>query len=140
MFLLKFYRSLFLVPLIGCVLGACDAGAAPVERDAARADVTRVSRWTTHRAASSCRTRSASKIRPGPETLYVGLLQNEHKPCYRAAGPLLKVLSNLDNALDTRYAAAVALGKIKDEAIARAIRKMASDYPDVSVRKVLLRN
>jgi len=90
--------------------------------------------------------------RPAPDTVWVGMLQEDNTPCYRAAaayalgnirqkraaGPLLKVLSNLDNALDTRYAAAVALGKINDAAIVDAIGKMASDYPDVSVRNVLL--
>jgi len=36
---LKCYRSLFLVTLIGGVFGACDAGAATADRDAANADV-----------------------------------------------------------------------------------------------------
>ena len=90
--------------------------------------------------------------RPAPNSLYVGMLQNEHTPCYRAAaaralgniqekraaGPLLKILSNLDNALDTRYAAAVALRKIKNEAIVNTVGSMVSDYPDVSVKGVLL--
>jgi len=90
--------------------------------------------------------------RPGPDTLYVGLLQDEHTPCYRAAaaralgnirekraaGTLLRVLSNLDNALDTRYAAAVALKRIADDGNLQAIAKLAIDYPDVSIKKVLL--
>jgi HEAT repeat protein len=90
--------------------------------------------------------------RPSPNSLYVVMLQNEHTPCYRAAAAralgsirekrstrtLLKVLSDLDNAIDTRYAAAVALKKIKDKAIVETIDKIAADYPDVSVKKVLL--
>jgi HEAT repeat protein len=90
--------------------------------------------------------------RPGPDTLYVGLLQDEHTPCYRAAaaralgniretrasGTLLRVLANLDNAIDTRYASAMALKRIADDANLQAIAKLAIEYPDVSIKKVLL--
>jgi len=90
--------------------------------------------------------------RPGPDTLYIGLLQNEHTPCYRAAaaralgnirekqaaGTLLRVLSNLYNALDTRYASAMALKRIADNGNVQAIAELAIDYPGVSVKKVLL--
>jgi HEAT repeat protein len=90
--------------------------------------------------------------RPAPDTLWVGMLQEDNTPCYRAAAaralgnigekraaePLLKVVSNLDNAVDTRYAAAVALKKIKEKTLLARIRTIAPGYPDVSVRNVLL--
>ena len=88
---------------------------------------------------------------PDPGKLYIGLLQNGHKPCYRAAAAralgrigekratdtLLKVLGNYENAIDTRYAAAIALKRLADEAHLPAIAKLAADYQEVSVKMVL---
>jgi HEAT repeat protein len=86
----------------------------------------------------------------GPGVLF---LHNDLTPCWRAAvawalgrigdrratGVLLKVIGNLDNATDTRHAAAEALERLADPASMEAIRKLAADYPEVSTRKALLR-
>jgi len=90
--------------------------------------------------------------RPAPDTVWVGMLQDSNTPCYRAAAAyalgqigersaaniLMKTLRNMDNALDVRHASAVALKRIADARIAKAIAELAVDYPDVSVRNVLL--
>jgi len=90
--------------------------------------------------------------RPAPDTVWVGMLQETNTPCYRAAaayalgrigrrsaaGVLMKTLRNMDNALDVRHASAVALKRIADESDIQAIAKIAADYPEVSVRRVLL--
>jgi len=88
--------------------------------------------------------------RPAPDTLWVGMLQKSNTPCYRAAAAyalgrigdraaaevLLDVIGNLENAVDVRHAAALALKGIGGHDAAMA--KLAADCPDVSVRKVLL--
>jgi HEAT repeat protein len=89
---------------------------------------------------------------PDPIEPGVLFLHNGLTPCYRAAAAwalgrigdrragtvLLRVVSNMQNAPDTRHAAAEALGRLADPAAMDAIRKLAADYPDVSTRKVLL--
>jgi HEAT repeat protein len=90
--------------------------------------------------------------RPAPDTVWVGMLQEDNTPCYRAAAAyalgrigkrsaadvLMKVLGNMDNALDVRHASAMALRCIADDRKVRAIARLAADYPDVSVKQVLL--
>ncbi|MBX3746651.1 MAG: HEAT repeat domain-containing protein [Verrucomicrobiae bacterium] len=90
--------------------------------------------------------------RPDPAEPNIHLLQMEATPCWRAAAawalgrigdaravsPLLAVVGNLDNAVDTRYAAAEALGRIADPGSIPAIRLLAADYPEVSTRRKLL--
>ena len=95
----------------------------------------------------------AAAGRPDPSSPAVLFLHNDLTPCYRAAAAwalgqigdrratpaLLKAVADLDGAIDTRYAAADALEQIADPASLDAIRRLASDYPEVSTRKSLLR-
>jgi HEAT repeat protein len=90
--------------------------------------------------------------RPAPDSIWVGMLQEDNTPCYRAAAAyalgrigkrsatdvLIKTLVNMDNALDVRHASATALKRIADDKTIQAIVKLAANYPDVSVKKVLL--
>ena len=90
--------------------------------------------------------------RPAPDTVWVGMLQEDNTPCYRAAAAyalgrtgqrsaadvLMKTLRNMDNALDVRHAAAMALKRVADDRRLQAIAELAIDYPDVSVKQVLL--
>jgi len=90
--------------------------------------------------------------RPSPADSNIHLLQLEPTPCWRGAaawalgrigdpraGPaLLETVANMDNATDTRYAAAVALGGMSDPGLAIVIRQLAADYPEVSTRRALL--
>ncbi len=90
--------------------------------------------------------------RPDPSEPNIHFLQLEYTPCWRAAAAwalgeigeqrvaplLLDTIGNMDNAIDTRHAAAEALGKLADPASLPAIRKLASDYPEVSTRRTLL--
>jgi len=89
--------------------------------------------------------------RPDPTGPGVLFLHNDLTPCWRAAvawalgrigqrraAPvLLKIVSDLDNAIDTRYAAAEALGAIGDPASLPALRQLAADYPEVSTGRML---
>jgi len=50
---------------------------------------------------------------------------------------LLEVVANLDNATDTRHAAAEALGALADPASLEAIQQLAAEYPEVSTRRAL---
>ena len=94
----------------------------------------------------------AAAGRPPADDPAVLFLHNDLTPCYRAAAAwalgrigdkraatvLLKVLGDLDNAPDTRYASAEALGRIADPATLAATRRLADDYPDFATRRALL--
>jgi HEAT repeat protein len=85
----------------------------------------------------------------GPGNLF---LHNGLTPCWRAATAwalgkigdsrgmpvLLKIVRDLDNALDTRHAAAVALGKIADADTREILQDLAVEYPERSTRLALL--
>ena len=95
----------------------------------------------------------AAAGRPDPLGPGVLFIHNDLTPCWRAAAAwglgqigdrraataLLKVIGNLDNAPDTRYAAAAALAHIADPSSLAALQQLAKDYPEVSTRKALLR-
>jgi HEAT repeat protein len=95
----------------------------------------------------------AATGRPDPLGVGVLFLHNELTPCWRAAvawalgrigdrratAVLLEIIANLENATDTRHAAAEALGQIGDPANIDALRLLAADYPEVSTRRALLR-
>jgi HEAT repeat protein len=94
----------------------------------------------------------AAPGRPDPFGPGVLFLHNDLTPCWRAgcawalgrigdrrAVPvLLKTVENLDNAPDTRHAAAEALGRLADRSSLEPMRKLAAGYPEVSTRKALL--
>jgi HEAT repeat protein len=57
----------------------------------------------------------------------------------RAAAPvLLKTVADLDNAVDTRNAAAQALALLRDPVTLPDLKKLADDYPEVATRRWLL--
>jgi HEAT repeat protein len=56
----------------------------------------------------------------------------------RATGPLLAAVSNFDNAMDVRHAAARALGRLADAKCLPALRQLAVEYPETATRRVLL--
>lgn len=90
--------------------------------------------------------------RPNPADPNVHLLQIDPTPCWRAASAwalgrigdpratatLMEVVANMDNAVDTRHAAAGALARTMRREHLRAISQLATDYPEVSTRKALL--
>ncbi|MEI8079685.1 MAG: HEAT repeat domain-containing protein, partial [bacterium] len=90
---------------------------------------------------------------PDPTGNGVLFLHNDLTPCWRAAvawalgrsgdrraaPALLKIVRNLDNAPDTRCAAAEALERIADPASRDAIRELAATYPETATRTVLQR-
>ncbi len=90
--------------------------------------------------------------RPNPADPNVHLLQIDPTPCWRAAAAwalgrigdpratdtLLDVVANMDNAVDTRHAAASALAVAARREHLAAIGKLADGYPEVSTRKALL--
>ena len=94
----------------------------------------------------------AASGRPDPLGPGVLFLHNDLTPCWRAevawalgrlgdarAWPvLLKTLTNLENATDTRYAAAIAAGKLANTAGLTELHRLAADYPEISVRRALL--
>ena len=51
---------------------------------------------------------------------------------------VMAVVGNLENATDTRHAAAEALGQIGDPASLEPMQLLAADYPEVSTRRALL--
>ncbi len=94
----------------------------------------------------------AASGRPDPLGPGVLFIHNDLTPCWRAAAAwalgqigdrratatLLDVVGNLENATDTRHAAAEALGRIGDPASLEPMRRLAADYPEVSTRRALL--
>ncbi|MFU8893739.1 MAG: HEAT repeat domain-containing protein [Luteolibacter sp.] len=90
--------------------------------------------------------------RPNPADPNVHLLQIEPTPCWRAASAwalgrigdpratttLLDVVANMENAVDTRHAAAGALAGTARREHLEAIASLAETYPEVSTRKALL--
>ena len=90
--------------------------------------------------------------RPDPSEPNIHFLQLEYTPCWRAAAAwalgrigdrratpvLLDVVRNLNNATDTRHAAAEALARIAGPDSLQAVRALAVGYPEVSTRRVLL--
>lgn len=94
----------------------------------------------------------AANGRPDPLGPGVLFLHNDLTPCWRAAVAwalgrigdrravdlLLQVVADMDNATDTRYAAAQALGRIGDGDSLGRIRALARSYPEVSTRYALL--
>ncbi|MCX6866909.1 MAG: HEAT repeat domain-containing protein, partial [Verrucomicrobia bacterium] len=95
----------------------------------------------------------AATGRPDPLGPGVLFLHNDLTPCWRAevawalgcigdarAQPvLLKTIANLENATDTRYAAAIAAGQLADPSGLAALHRLAQDYPEISIRRALLR-
>jgi HEAT repeat protein len=51
---------------------------------------------------------------------------------------LVNVVADLRNAPDVRHAAAEALAQMEDAAGLPALKKLARDYPEHSIRRVLL--
>ncbi|MBA4149875.1 MAG: HEAT repeat domain-containing protein [Verrucomicrobia bacterium] len=90
--------------------------------------------------------------RPDPSEPEIHYLQLDYTPCWRAAAAwalgqigdnsvvpaLLGVVRNMENATDTRHAAAKSLEQIADPSSLSALEKLAADYPEVSTRRVLL--
>jgi HEAT repeat protein len=89
--------------------------------------------------------------RPDPSEPNIHFLQLEYTPCWRAAAAwaagkigdrravatLVDVVRNMDNATDTRHAAAKALGDIADPGSRQTISELAQEYPEVSIRRAL---
>ena len=94
----------------------------------------------------------AATGRPDPLGPGVLFIHNDLTPCWRAAAAwalgrigdrratptLLGAVGNLENATDTRHAAAEALGQIGDPASLEPMQRLAADYPEVSTRRALL--
>jgi HEAT repeat protein len=90
--------------------------------------------------------------RPDPLGPGVLFLHNDLTPCWRAevawalgrigdsrAQPvLLKTIANLENATDTRYAAAVAAHRLATTEGILELQRLGQDYPEISVRRALL--
>lgn len=90
--------------------------------------------------------------RPDPAEPHILFVQLDYTPCWRAAAAwalgrirdpraapvLLEVVGNLDNATDTRHAAAEALDHLDDPASRAAIQELAEEYPEISTRRALL--
>ena len=90
--------------------------------------------------------------RPDPLGPGVLFLHDDLTPCWRAGAAwaigelgdpsatpaLLTVLANLNNAPDTRYASAIALGRLATPASVPILRELASRIPEVSVRHALI--
>jgi HEAT repeat protein len=93
----------------------------------------------------------AASGRPDPLGPGVLFLHNDLTPCWRAAvawalgrigdaravTPLLGIVRDLDNAPDTRHAAAEALGRLADPPVRAVLRQLASGYPEIATRRAL---
>ncbi len=93
----------------------------------------------------------AARGRPDPLGPGVLFLHNDLTPCWRAAVAwalgrtgdrravpiLLSAVDNMDNAPDTRFTAAEALGLVADPTSRETIRQLAADHPEVSTRRAL---
>jgi HEAT repeat protein len=91
--------------------------------------------------------------RPDPSEPNIHFLQLEYTPCWRvtaawalgrigdrrAVPTLLAVVGDMNNAVDVRHAAAEALARIADPQCRTALEKLAKDYPEHSVRRVLVK-
>ncbi|HMJ89355.1 MAG TPA: HEAT repeat domain-containing protein, partial [Candidatus Acidoferrum sp.] len=91
--------------------------------------------------------------RPDPSQPEIHFLHFEYTPCWRAAvawalgeigdrrawPALLGAVRNLDNATDVRHASATALVKLATPGNAAELKRLAANYPEISVRKVLQR-
>lgn len=89
--------------------------------------------------------------RPDPSQPEIHLLHLDYTPCWRAAAAwalgrigdrrarpaLIGAIRNLDNAVDVRHAAAVALGRMSDGRDLEELEQLAAGYPEISVRKAL---
>jgi hypothetical protein len=89
--------------------------------------------------------------RPDPSQPEIHWLQLDYTPCWRAAAAwalgeirdrrarpaLLGAVRNLENAIDVRHAAAMALGKLAVPADRAELAQLTANCPEVSVRKVL---
>jgi hypothetical protein len=91
--------------------------------------------------------------RPDPSEPNIHFLQLEYTPCWRTtaawalgkigerrtAPTLLSVIGDLNNATDVRHAAAEALETLADPSVREAAIRLAQEYPEHSIRKVLLK-
>ena len=89
---------------------------------------------------------------PDPQGPGVLFLHNELTPCWRAAvawalggigdpraaPALTRIVREPGYAVDTRHAAAVALGRLRDGPDAAALRQLAAGCPEISTRRALL--
>lgn len=94
----------------------------------------------------------AAAGRPDPLGPGVLFLHDDLTPCWRAASAwalgqiadpaatptLLRILENLENATDTRHAAAVAIALTAQPADLPALRRLAEEIPEVSVRHAVI--
>ena len=89
---------------------------------------------------------------PDPQGPGVLFLHHELTPCWqaavawalgqvgdaRSAPALTRIVSDAEYAVDTRHAAAVALGRLRGGVTDAALRQLAADCPEISTRRALL--
>jgi hypothetical protein len=89
--------------------------------------------------------------RPDPSTPEIHFLHLDYTPCWRAASAwalgrigderavpaLIGAVRRMENAVDVRHSAAVALGRLIGPELAPEVRRLARDYPEVSTRRAL---
>jgi HEAT repeat protein len=89
--------------------------------------------------------------RPDPSTPEIHFLHLEYTPCWRAAAAwalgeighpravpaLIRVVRNLENAVDVRHTAAGALAKVATSTVLPELESLAAGYPEVSTRRAL---